>query len=597
MTQLFNNLGPTNEYGLLEHGGAFELSTVLDVTLDETTATNPLTQNWRWLELTGERAGDLQRDFSLNPDGEPDGQRRPMFERFGEAPVRRPEFLSEEEQTDKIRTEKLEKELTAVDGETREGLALRIKWKKEELSRRAVLSNTDGAASTAVAQFGVGLLGSMLDPINVASGFVPILGVSRYAGILAKQASAIGRFSVRARRGAAEGLVGAAMVEPLVLMATEATQYDYDLYDSFANLVFGTVLGGGLHGIGGAVKDNLVRRRMLSIIDGIDEKARREVFETALGQVMSGRHVTGVDTMLRKALDENNATERVVGGRPDREIVGDSDRFVTAEDEGVLSGATLKTVYSDDSLTQTSYKNVEDAQTKATKLEEQGFTATVRSLGEDNHRIDIAVPNDFVRAPDGEYLTFKNKMDAVKHSHSLIPEGTLTHPTKVGDEWLLYDLTKLNETAPKTIQDVVSSLNASADEINIPLEVPVMRSVDRPDADAPTLQEKAAADAQEANSDSNLVGEMQEREVAVEANRLLEDTSEALDLPEIEAETANIEAEVERLRAEIGEEAATDDFVLKGRKQLDQADEALKKTQESEDAFKQAAICVLGALG
>ena len=65
MTQLFNSFGPTNEFGLLEHEGAFDTSTVLGTTFDEALATNPLRQLWRWNELTGERAGELQPQFHI----------------------------------------------------------------------------------------------------------------------------------------------------------------------------------------------------------------------------------------------------------------------------------------------------------------------------------------------------------------------------------------------------------------------------------------------------------------------------------------------------------------------------------------------------
>ena len=73
--------------------------------------------------------------------------------------------------------------------------------------------------------------------------------------MLSRQATALGRFSVRTKVGMAEGLVGTALIEPAVLLATKETQYDYDLYDTFANLAFGTIIGGGLHGIGGLIFD------------------------------------------------------------------------------------------------------------------------------------------------------------------------------------------------------------------------------------------------------------------------------------------------------------------------------------------------------
>ena len=88
MPQLFNPIGPTNEFGLLQHQGAFDTSTVLGTTFDEALATNPLTQLWRWNELAGERAGDLQPQFEYHmgdaDDAEPTNTPRRIFDRLAQ---------------------------------------------------------------------------------------------------------------------------------------------------------------------------------------------------------------------------------------------------------------------------------------------------------------------------------------------------------------------------------------------------------------------------------------------------------------------------------------------------------------------------------
>ena len=95
---------------------------------------------------------------------------------------------------------------------------------------------------------GVGLVASMLDPINIGSAFVPVVNTARFASLAARY----GKNSARALTGAVEGAVGATLVEPLILTAAAVEQdKDYNLYDSFMNVVFGTALGGGLHVIGG----------------------------------------------------------------------------------------------------------------------------------------------------------------------------------------------------------------------------------------------------------------------------------------------------------------------------------------------------------
>lgn len=560
MTQLFNSFGPTNEFGLLEHEGAFDTSTVLGATFDDALATNPLRQLWRWNELVGERAGELQPQFHMgdSDDAEPTNTPQRIFDRLAQRPVREPDIISIDRQDELIAEQKLEGKLTAVEGETEEGLALRVKWKKEELLRESILANSDGDVSTIFAQFGVGLFASLLDPLNVAVGFVPVMGVARYSQMLARQASWAGRLGVRARVGAAEGLVGTAMIEPLVLAATEATQYDYDLYDSFANLAFGTVLGGAMHGtigaigdrMGGITQDALAAQRISKAIDIIDEQSRRELIQVAVAQVMSGRRPVGLDTALRKSLEEGQGTVR--GPREDRDIIRDPAE-VQFDNEPALGENRVRVTASDGDGVQMSFRNVADAEKKAQQLEKEGLTATVRSLGEDDHRIDLSIQNNFARKPGGEYQIFRSKeeADSFVTRRNVGPDafpGVVAHAVKIGDEFLIY------ETRGSTVSvgnQIRNALDASGNEIQMPLEVPVVRSDINPEAQGPTIQEVAQQDVRDANSDNTLFGEMQERELAAEVDRIMENITEAADVPQIEAEIAELEAQIKVMETEV----------------------------------------------
>tara|TARA_R110002020_G_scaffold222465_4_gene431297 strand:- start:2952 stop:4751 length:1800 start_codon:yes stop_codon:yes gene_type:complete len=598
MTQLFNSFGPTNEFGLLEHEGAFDTSTVLGTTFDEALATNPLRQLWRWNELTGERAGELQPQFHIGDadDAEPTNTPQRMFDRLAQRPIREPDIISTDRQDELIAEQKLEGKLTAVEGETEEGLALRVKWKKEELLRASILANSDGDVSTMFAQFGVGLFASLLDPLNVAVGFVPVMGVARYSQMIARQASWAGRLGVRARVGAAEGLIGTAMIEPLVLEATEATQYDYDLYDSFANLAFGTVLGGAMHGtigaigdrMGGITQDALAARRISKAIDVIDEQSRRELIQVAVAQVMSGRRPVGLDTALRKSLEEGQGTAR--GPREDRDVIRDPAE-VQFDNEPTLGEGRVRVTASDGDGVQMSFRNVADAEKKAQQLEKEGFTATVRSFGEDDHRIDLSIQNNFARKPDGEYQIFRSKeeADSFVAQRNVGPDaipGVVAHAVKIGDEFLIY------ETRGSTVSvgnQIRNALDASGNEIQMPLEVPVVRSDINPEAQGPTIQEVAQQDVRDANSDDTLFGEMQERELVAEVERVMENITEAADVPQIEADIAELEAQIEIMKAEAGDDPEARQF-------LDEATAGLQKTRESQKAWEQAAVCVLGGL-
>lgn len=127
--------------------------------------------------------------------------------------------------------------------------------KRAELRRADTIRRARGGMMEGAASIGLGFIGSALDPLNIASAFVPVVGQARYAAALEGAISVGARAAVRARAGAIEGAVGAAMLEPIVYGVAREEQADYDAYDSLTNLAFGTVLGGGLHVAGGAVAD------------------------------------------------------------------------------------------------------------------------------------------------------------------------------------------------------------------------------------------------------------------------------------------------------------------------------------------------------
>ncbi|SNS15736.1 hypothetical protein [Pseudomonas segetis] len=161
-------------------------------------------------------------------------------------------LLSAEQARERVKESGLE--LTIGDEGIREGaLDILMTRKKAETQRKFVLDNAP--VSTVPVQLLAGFAASAIDPINIASAFVPIVGEARYASMLARATTRAARFGVRARVGALEGAVGAALVEPLVLHASAQDQSDYDMTDSLLNIAFGTVLGGGLHAAGGYVSD------------------------------------------------------------------------------------------------------------------------------------------------------------------------------------------------------------------------------------------------------------------------------------------------------------------------------------------------------
>ena len=140
---------------------------------------------------------------------------------------------------------------------SREALDIVLERRREQRVRQDVIASTPWSW-TGTPLRGLGMLGaSLLDPLNVGSAFVPVVGEARYLALLKGAAGAGGRAAVRAGVGAVEGAAGMAMLEPLIYGAHAYLDDDYTMKDSLLNIAFGGFLGGGLHVVGGRIGDAL----------------------------------------------------------------------------------------------------------------------------------------------------------------------------------------------------------------------------------------------------------------------------------------------------------------------------------------------------
>lgn len=126
------------------------------------------------------------------------------------------------------------------------------------VAREQILANSrhGGAAFTG------GMIGSFIDPINVAVGFVPVVGEARLAAALERAgASSLSRGLTRAGAGFAEGVAGATAVEPLNAWLSHNEQDTYGAADALVNILVGGVTGGmlqtGLGALGDAIRRDL----------------------------------------------------------------------------------------------------------------------------------------------------------------------------------------------------------------------------------------------------------------------------------------------------------------------------------------------------
>lgn len=184
------------------------------------------------------------------------GFRRPGgSRRLTRSPIRQENRLSQDEAQQYFKERGLS--LTAPsEGLSRQAAQILADRKREENIRKDILNRAPDGFTQAGVRLGASLAVSLLDPLNIASAFVPVVGPARYTAMLERAGiSAVSRAGVRARVGAIEGAAGAAMLEPLVYAGRTQLQDDYDMTDSLLNVAFGTVLGGGLHVVGGRISD------------------------------------------------------------------------------------------------------------------------------------------------------------------------------------------------------------------------------------------------------------------------------------------------------------------------------------------------------
>lgn len=114
--------------------------------------------------------------------------------------------------------------------------------KLDETEHELILGVGGRTAGRKISGLGVSLAATAVDPINLASMFVPVVNETRFARMITANGGSL--WKARAIRGAIEGSVGALMVEPFILLPALQEQSNYDYMDSAINMGFGTILGG-----------------------------------------------------------------------------------------------------------------------------------------------------------------------------------------------------------------------------------------------------------------------------------------------------------------------------------------------------------------
>tara|TARA_R110002153_G_scaffold274293_1_gene448162 strand:+ start:3166 stop:4866 length:1701 start_codon:yes stop_codon:yes gene_type:complete len=236
------------------------------------------------------------------------------------------------------------------DGGIKTGLAQLLADRVDKRNEfQITLQRSKGGLGLGAAQFGVAIAGSFLDPLNIASAFIPVVGPAR----MAVMASKLGKSGSRAMAGAIDGAVGAAVVEPLVIGAAVAEQdKSYTMLDSFLNVAVGSALGGAMHVGFGKIGDQLNK---------LPPQTRELAGKTALGQSLGDTQVK-LDNIISEA---KTTTIKAEADQPERITVYDSEgqprsvEKVSVDEEGIVTikdtDGTEKVVDQSDVLSKSVY--------------------------------------------------------------------------------------------------------------------------------------------------------------------------------------------------------------------------------------------------
>ena len=194
--------------------------------------------------------------------------------------------------------------------DTREGVVdYLVKRKEIEQQRSSVMAR--GPQNTYGTFFLASMATNFLDPINVGSAFIPIVGEARFASMVARS----GKNVARLQRGFVEGLAGNALVEPIVYGVAKSEQADYDKYDAFFNVAVGGLLGSTLHvgfgKIGDIIAEKTGKPNIYQRLAAVSPENQQDLLRYSIGKVVKGEAVDTGDVVINKTVIGDEQLNRV----------------------------------------------------------------------------------------------------------------------------------------------------------------------------------------------------------------------------------------------------------------------------------------------
>lgn len=213
--------------------------------------------------------------------------------------------------------------------------------KQAEIEREdAIARRESGLLTGGAARFTANIAAGLLDPVNLAAGFIPFVGEERAAALLGRGAletmAAGERAGVRALTGAGQGAAAMTALQPLEFGLSRGEREDYTMADALRSIAMGAVLGGGLHTVGGAVADRVTgryRNPLTQTLEDAGPETREALLQGSLAQQIEGRPVDvapALDALAPEAAPR--AADAAPGVVPVEPALTDTRAAISVED-------------------------------------------------------------------------------------------------------------------------------------------------------------------------------------------------------------------------------------------------------------------------
>jgi len=406
----------------------------------------------------------------------------------------------------------------SFDQDIREGEAKLIhQYRQDQQKRDYVLSRSDPGVVNSAIRLGAGFAATALDPIGVATSLIPVVGEARFAAM----AGRVGMTAARLSKGAIEGAVGAAVVEPLAYMQAQTEHADYTAYDSLVNIAFGGALGVGLQGAG-VVLGKFINRQT--------PEAKQAALNGALAAVMENRPVTVGDVFRFEAsrnttLRASSTLSRAPSPIQASDLAGGLPPIARLEqiDQAISSAGTPDAAPINITQLSTERVNLLD-DIKASIPEPVREAHILRALARTDSpelkaatvkiaKLDAQIEQARSRGKEPDAKVLKERSEAVRESERLLPEEEQERlikeaakesqaPEKVSDQDTI-----IQPTAKEPIDQVIREMLENSKRSMAPdpqLTAQIIKIADRTSKmkEAPTF-EAAKAEATQLDTDVN----------------------------------------------------------------------------------------------